>query len=229
MTGANQTTLHITRAKLFKSRKELVVLAVAAAVFAIVIYKVYLAKDQQPAATTKLPVVAADTPVSTDTPTTVSVRRLIAKLQVNDISNRRETEAPPKPTSDPFTMSQTMHHQLYRTTEPSVDRERPSEPVTLPAQNYRAVLARIPGAEEAAGKGLRLVAVMVTSGWKGAAVNGEVIQLGESVLGFKLVKVLDQAVILERGKHRIRLVVRSANSPGQGGQNTRKRLWRTHK
>ena len=76
----------------------------------------------------------------------------------------------------------------------------------------RKLLADIPGAEKALKKGFKVGAVMISDSWTGATINGRVVPVGRTVLGFKLAQVFEDSVVLERGKHRIRLMIRARSS-----------------
>jgi len=206
------------KTQLFKSRKELVALAIAATIFAFVIYKMYLSKGGQEA-----PVVAelADgaAVVAQETPTPAAAAaapRLLALIDPAELDRERGTRtAPPKLSRNPFAMSKRMRDGIYKPHPNGANPTGKSKPVTLTADNLAETLARIPGAEKAARKGLKLDAVLTSGGWKGAVVNGKVIQVGHVILGFTLTEVAEDGIILQRGEHRVRLLMRPPTPPDE--------------
>ena len=212
--------------KTFKSKKELVALVVSAVVFGIVIYKMYLSKGKPepeaarpapaaPAAASPAPQPApgptAQTPADTGpAAATPTAAQAIAWLDLLDAEIADADQAPARLPRDPFTMSAEMREELDRgkgEKAPQVDKS--PRLVTVTAKTAKEVLRGIPGAHQAAEAGLQLDAVMTSGSWKGAVVNGKVVQLGAVVLGLTLIEVHDDSVVLEVENHRIRLRMRS--------------------
>ena len=126
-------------------------------------------------------------------------------------------------------MSAALRQVIYDIKSTSVIEKTSSAPVVLTPQNARSVLMKIPGAERAAAAGLTLDAVMVTSTWRGASINGEITPLGETILGFTLTHVYEDRATLRLGKHRISLFVRPASTLGGAGGKNHTRTWRLPK
>jgi hypothetical protein len=204
--------------KLFKSKKELVVLAVSATVFAFVIYKMYLSKrvkgpevaelnDEVVAAvpaTGPAPSPAPDTPAAPGHP--VDPEELLARIEADTLA------AKPPPAAlgrDPFGMTAAMRDHVFG----RVVKAPPVRPtktiITLTGKESRQALAAIPGAEEAAKAGLTLNAVMQAGGARFAVVNGNVVRVGGTVLGFTLTEIGEDSVLLRLGTHRVRVLLRT--------------------
>ncbi|MFW6157974.1 MAG: hypothetical protein ACOC8E_01290 [Planctomycetota bacterium] len=204
---------------LFKSKKELVMLAVSATVFAVVIYTMYLSKGSEErlgAAEPHEDVAAAPVPADDaagapgDPPDARPGRDLLDRVDFENLETEPELLPPPWPDRDPFVPAGPLKKHLARSRTPGDDPETEpaAEPVVVTPDNLKETLARIPGAEKAAGAGFRLGAVMRTGGWHGATINGRVLQVGDRVLGFTLDTVRADGVILRRGRHRIKLPMR---------------------
>lgn len=221
MKAPDETSEGTGKSRLFKSKKELIMLAISSTVFAFVIYKMYLSKGSKGPAVPELDTVGAVAPAPAReaaepevSPGPPAARPdLLALIELAELDDPGQVEAPPRPARDPFAMSKLMRDAIYEK-----DKGRnPKAPtaskiVTLTAKNLKQTLAGIPGAEDAAKSGLKLRAVMITGSWQGATINGKVRRRGETILGFKLVKILEGSVILERGQHRVRLLMRPRNS-----------------
>jgi len=217
---ATETAQHPQKMQLFKSRKELVALVVAATVFAFVIYKTYLSKSGPTApAVAELGEGVAEAAPDTPPPATAAAAALQLPVLIDPAELDRERAAskpPPKLSRDPFAMSQRMRDGIYKQRPDGAYQTGKSKPITLTPGNQAETLAGIPGAEKAARHGLRLDAVLTTGAWKGAVVNGKVVQLGQVILGFTLTEVTADGIILQRGDHRLRLLVRPPAPPDKG-------------
>jgi hypothetical protein len=224
---------------ILKSKKELVALVVSALVFAIVIYMMYFGKDKaippvaELAETAAAPVVTAPVPVATAqtsvAPAPLSLQAILASLDSEPDAGR--TDKPAKLARSPFEMSLALQQIIYdiKIKSPTEPKETSSTPVVLTNHNARTVLGKIPGAEQAAAVGMTLDAVMTTSTWKGASINGEIIPLGDTVLGFTLTEVLEDRATLRLGKYYISLLVRPPSAPRRPGGKNPTRTWRLPK
>ena len=229
MKAPDETSEGTGKSRLFKSKKELIMLAISSTVFAFVIYKMYLSKGSKGPAVAELTTAAAVAPAparqaadpkaSPGPPAEppagppAATPDLLALIELAELDDPGKVEAPPRPARDPFAMSKLMHNAIYEK-DKGRDPKAPtaSKIVTLTAKNLKETLAGIPGAEDAAKSGLKLGAIMITGSWQGATINGKVRRRGDTILGFKLVKVLQDSVILELGQHRVRLLVRPRSS-----------------
>ena len=125
-----ETARHQARPpKLFKSRKELIMLSLASVVFVIVIYKTYLSKGSSPAETAEINPAVLDASGTADRPAP-SVHEALARLNTDD------TPAPEQPqplplSRDPFSMSPVLRDGIYRV-NPAQD-QTSSEPVVITA------------------------------------------------------------------------------------------------
>ena len=237
MSDATQTAQPEQQQKmpLLKSKKELVALVAAALVFGVVIYKTYFGKGEELPEPAELagPATAVTAPAAgteaAQEPEVIPLQAILASLNSESDAAAERSKAPAKLTRSPFEMSPSLRKAVYNIKGAAPPKALSSEPVILTAQNAHSVLAKIPGAERAAAAGLTLDAVMITSTWRGASINGEIIPLGDAVLGFTLAAVLGDRVTLQRGKHRIGLLVRPpAASGGPDGKN-HTRTWRLPK
>jgi len=215
---ASEAVQEPKKTQLFKSRKELVALAISATIFSFVIYKMYLSKGKEGPVVAELADGAAQ--VAQKTPPAVAALaaapRLLALIDPAELDRERGTrKAPPKLSRNPFAMSKRMRDGIYKLHPNGANPTGKSKPVTLTAGNLAETLARIPGAEKAARKGLKLDAVLTSGGWKGAVVNGKVIQVGHVILGFTLTEVAEDGIILQRGEHRVRLLMRPPTPPDE--------------
>ena len=233
MNDTGSTTETRQKMPLLKSKKELVALVVSALIFAIVIYVTYFGKDEAippvaELADTATAVVAPVVPAqAAPGPPLLSLQAILASLDSEPDASK--ADSPVKLTRSPFEMSDALQQIIYDIKSTPTPQKTSSAPIVLTAGNARAVLGKIPGAERAAAAGLTLDAVMTTSTWKGASINGEIIPIGDTVLGFTLTHVLEDRATLRLGKHRISLLVRPANSlRGTGGKNST-RTWRLPK
>ncbi len=231
MSDLNATPPARSKPAVFKSKKELVALVVAASVFAVVIYLMYFRKKGPEVQVAELaePAAVAVAPVDAAAPAPVvlgpSVQNVLASLSEETDAG---ADATAEPVRNPFQMTAAFRTVVYGVKAvPTVDKG-PSKPVVLTPANARSVLSGIPGAQQAAAAGLVLDAVMITETWRGASINGEIIPLGETFLGFTLTDVAEDRVTLKRGKHRIQVLVRPpVGLHGPGGK--RNRAWRLPK
>ena len=229
MNEAAETTQAPAKMPAFKSKKELVALVGAAVVFAFVIYKMYLSKGDEPsvmAGPAEAPVASAASPQNAQ-PLSPAALDMMAQLRTGEAEVSAGTESPATLKRNPFAMTITMHARIYGAQTQPQENTASSEPVLLTAENFSAVLSQIPGAEEAAAKGLTLEAVMSAGTWRGASINGQIMQLGDTILGFKLVEVLEDRVVLQCEQHRVALPVRSSGSPTPDKSGTPNSPWRT--
>lgn len=178
-----------------KSRKEVVILAISALVFAIVIYRVYLTGGSEE------PPVVNETQANEETQISVQdVFKRAAQLEVEYV--------PPKAAPverDPFRMTDAMRDNIYAKSVAAED--TPPPPVILTKDGMRDALAKIPGGEQAAEVGFRLDAVLVSPDWRCAVINEKLIPLGGTLLGFTLVQIDEDRVTLELNKHKVTLLV----------------------
>ncbi len=218
---------------LLKSKKELVALVGSALVFAIVIYVMYFGKDEvippvaELADTATAVIAPVATPQAIAGPEPLSLQAILASLDSERTAGK--PREPAKLARSPFEMSAVLKQVTYGIKSNPAPQETSSAPVVLTNRNARTVLAKISGAERAASVGLTLDAVMTTSTWKGASINGEIIPIGDAVLGFTLTEVLEDRATLRLGKHRITLLVRPPDDPGGAGNNNHSRTWRLPK
>ena len=218
--------------RVFKSKKELIALVIAAVLFAGVIYKMYVSKEEPaamgaaPSAPAPAAVLPGTTPPPSATTPVASVPAVLASLDEDAATPDSTTGGAATPERNPFQMSAALRTYIYGAQAPPKQATTSTEAIVLTPDNARAVLSRIPGAEQAAAAGLTLEAVMLTDDWRGASINGEITPLGDLILGFKLVEVFEDRVTLERGKHRIALFVRPPASSGTVGGT---RTWRLPK
>ena len=237
MSDATQTAQPEQQQKmpLLKSKKELVALVAAALVFGVVIYKTYFGKGEELPEPAELagPATAVTAPAAgteaAQEPEVIPLQAILASLNSESDAAAERSKAPAKLTRSPFEMSPSLRKAVYNIKGAAPPKALSSEPVILTAQNAHSVLAKIPGAERAAAAGLTLDAVMITSTWRGASINGEIIPLGDAVLGFTLAAVLGDRVTLQRGKHRIGLLVRPPAASGGAGGKNHTRTWRLPK
>jgi len=221
--------------KLFKSKKELVVLVVSALLFAGIIYKMYLSKGSKgpavaepsdyavaqpasaapapaaPAAAAPQPLSGAPEPVSTGSPSAILD---LADLDEELAEHTKTLEL----TRDPFSMSKEMHDEIFAKKE--IKGKEPqkvdgSEPIVLTAENAQKVLSSVPGGQKAASIGFKLGAVMRSGSWRGAVINGRVVRVGKSVLGFELVRVAEDGVILKKEALQVKVLIRPHGSLNQ--------------
>jgi len=209
----------------FKSKKELIALAVSSVIFAFVIYKTYFGKAGPEIQVAELAEPAQTAAAPAAQAAAAAPHRVMLALDL-DAEPNPEPQRAAKLSRDPFQMSRGMRGIIYDIKASAGPKESPAKLIILTRDNARAVLAKIPGAEQAAAQGLKLDAVMVTSNWRGASINGEIIPAGDTILGLTLAEVLEDRVILRRGKHRVALLVRPA---GGSGPKNRKRAWRMPK
>ena len=235
MSDPSSTTESKQKMPLLKSKKELVALVVSAVIFAIVIYMMYFGKSEAAPPAGAGEVVDTALPVATPAQAAqaapaaapLSLQAILASLNSEPGADR--TAAPAKLTRSPFDMSLELRRLIYNIKSDPVPNKASSAPVVLTRQNARSVLAQIPGAERAAAEGLTLDAVMTTSTWKGASINGEIIPLGDTVLGFKLTEILEDRATLQLGEHRISLLVRPTHDPRSANGKNQTRTWRLPK
>jgi len=213
----------------FKSKKELVALVGAAVVFAFVIYKMYLSKGDEPSVMAG-PIEAhvASAPLPQDAqPLSPAALDMMAQIRTGEAEISAKDESPAALARNPFAMTMTMHARIYGAETQAHENTTSSEPVLLTADNCNAVLSQIPGAEEAAAKGLTLEAVMRAGTWRGASINGQIMQIGDAILGFQLVEVLEDRVILQFDRHRVALPVRLSGAATPDTSGTPNSPWRT--
>jgi len=218
----NDTTAAPAKMAVCKSKKELVILSVVAVVFAVVIYSMYFKGGDDEAEMT------GPVAVDVDAPRTIEVVEAPAEVVITHLpiteapAALKTAEAVPL-ARDPFAMSGFIRERVYGVTEVEAADEGPARPVTLTEKNQRSVLSQIPGAEQAAAKGFHIEAILLTGDWSGAMINGRVVRVGESLLGFTLTDVSDEDVILEREGHRVRLLV---HPPKEGDGDATQPTWR---
>ncbi|MFH1731696.1 MAG: hypothetical protein ABIF82_08605 [Planctomycetota bacterium] len=225
MSDAADTAGSARKMPAFKSKKELIALAVSAVIFAFVIYKTYFGKAGPDIQVAELAEPAQTAAAPAGQGATAPPHKLLLALDL-DAEPAPEPERPAKLSRDPFQMSGGMRGTIYDIKTSAGPKESPAKLIILTPQSARAVLAKIPGAEQAAAKGLKLDAVMITRGWRGASINGEIVPVGDAILGLTLAEVLEDRVILRRGKHRVALLVRPA---GESGRENGTRSWRMPK
>lgn len=219
MSDAAETAGAARKRPVFKSKKELIALAVASVIFAVVIYKTYFGN-----AGAEIQVAELAEPAQA---AAAAPHKLLLALDLDlDAEPAPEPERPAKLSRDPFQMSRAMRGIIYDIQASAGPKESPAKLIILTPENARAVLAKIPGVERAAAEGLKLDAVMITGGWRGASINGEIMPVGDTILGLTLAEVLEDRVILRRGKHRVALLVRPA---GGSGRKNGTRAWRMPK
>jgi len=231
--------------KLFKSKKELVMLGISAVVFVFVIYRMYLSKGSKgdppvaelnPAAVTATPPAtpapaptpaaapaAAATAAAAATQAQANVAELLALAEMVEPEGPHRAEPPPKPTRDPFTMTRSMHDDIYVDERKAADDKAELKLITLAPDEVARGLAAVPGAERAAKEGLKLGAILLVGSWRGANINGRVVRCGDTVLGLTLLEVHSDHVLLKSGRHRIKLLMRRSHLLGGGRSPTEQR------
>lgn len=225
MSDATDTAGSARKMPAFKSKKEFIALAVSSVIFAVVIYKMYFGKAGPEIQVAELAEPAQTVAAPAGPAAAAPPHKIMLALNLGAEPDP-EPQRPAKLASDPFQMSRRMRGIIYGIKASAGPKESPAKLIILTLDNARAVLAKIPGAEQAAAEGLKLDGVMITSGWRGASINGEIMPVGDTILGLTLAEVLEDRVILRRGKHRVALLVRPAG--GSGGKNG-KRAWRMPK
>jgi hypothetical protein len=219
--------------KAFKSKKELVMLAGASIVFAFVIWQMYFSGDDRVEGPVEPEPVPARRPVAappsggTAAPTpaapaaapegTFTPEQVIEMVRADEAAETR-ADAPKELARDPFALSKEMREAVLAakptTQDPTVD---PAVVVTLTVDNTSRVLAGIPGAEEAAKKGLKLQGCMLSGSLRAAVINGRTVMQGRKILGFFLESVGPEDAILRLGARRVRLVIPRVMLPVDGG------------
>lgn len=201
------------KTKLFKSKKELVVLAVSAAVFAAVVLKTYVLKKPDRFAAAEPPAEASSVQTDSQNFARSSAPPPDVGSLLNSATGTAEDDAAPAELArDPFVMTNAFQDALREPAPAAKAEPTTSAIITLTPQNLASVMATIPGAEKAAAKGLLLEAVMLSGDWRGAVINGRVFRVGESVLGFELTEVESDAAVLRRDQHRVRILLRPTNA-----------------
>jgi len=239
VSDASNTTEPRQKMPILKSKKELVALVVSSLIFAIVIYTMYFGKGDEvlpvaELADTATPVtvpvagaLAVAGPLAVPGPAPLSLQAILTSL--NSETDANKINEPAKLTRSPFEMSAALRQVINGIKNTPPPEKTSSAPVVLTSQNARSVLAKIPGAERAAAAGLTLDAVMITSTWRGASINGEILPLGDTILGFTLTQVFEDRATLRLGKHQISLFVRPPNTLGETSGKNHTRTWRLPK
>jgi hypothetical protein len=206
--------------KTFKSKKELVFLAVAAVVFIGVILKMYVFKGNDMAGPAEEPVpqdVAAAPPLPTPMPSPATGGGTVALSDVEQLSISLRPKAPVKLPRNPFAMSAPMRDKIFKIKKagPKETTKVSGEPITLTPENMKQTLSNIPGAEKALKYGLKLSGVMLSGSVRAAVINKRVVMKGRHILGFELVLVKPRSVVLKRGDHRVRLEIPKLRLPAE--------------
>lgn len=211
VTAEKMGQAQVKKLRLFKSKKELALLVVSAVVFAFVLHRMYSKRAKPP----EVAELAEAAQAAGGGPSAPSVQEVLVAASAEDPGDSGPVETPAAPARDPFAMTEAMRNEIYRSKVGTQTVERPPEVIVLTAQNWREVLARIPGAEEAGRAGLRLEATMTAGAWQAAVINGKVVVLGKSILGFRLAEVLEDGAVLELGKQRVKLLIPRAETGGE--------------
>jgi len=226
VSDATDTAESARKMPAFKSKKELIALAVSSVIFAFVIYKMYFGKAGPEIQVAELAEPAQAVAAAPAGPAAAAAPHKVMLALDLEAEPVPQPQHPAKLARDPFQMSRGMRGIIYDIKASAGPKESPAKLIILTPDNARAVLAKIPGAERAAAQGLKLDAVMITRGWRGASINGEIMPVGDTIFGLTLAEVLEDRVILRRGKHRVALLVRPA---GGSGRKNGKRAWRMPK
>jgi hypothetical protein len=213
VSGATRVQSHADDGKMkaFKSKKELVFLAVASVVFVGVILKMYVLKGGDMAGPAEEPPAAVGAPESPAWPAPSPGSDNGTTPALSDLENLAivRPEAPARLARNPFVMSTPMREQIFQVAKPPEDAapKTTTEIVTLTPANMKETLAAIPGSERALQYGLKLSGVMLSGDIRAAVINQRVVMQGQHYLGFQVIEVQAESAVLQRGDYRVRIEI----------------------